>query len=77
MIRRMYEEAGYIVPKIVYWNLNARNDNFPVKFDENGTSMVSGFSPSILTSVLSGKSMTPIDMMLDVVNSERYKKISI
>ena len=77
MIEKMYSEAGYNMPKIVYWNLNARNANFPVKFDTNGTALVSGFSPALLTSLLSGKDLTPESMMFEVVNSQRYEPISI
>jgi hypothetical protein len=77
MIEQMYSDAGYTMPKIVYWNLNARNANFPVKFDTQGTALVSGFSPALLTSLLSGKDLTPESMMFEVVNSQRYEPISI
>jgi len=71
MIRRKYEAAGYAVPNIVFWNLNAR-DNVPVKFDEQGTALVSGFSPSVMKGVLSGTQMTPETIMLATVDVERY-----
>ena len=77
MIRAKYVAAGYELPKIVYWNLNARNSNFPVRFNEEGTALVSGFSPSILKNLLAGKDMTPESIMLDVVNSERYAPVQI
>lgn len=77
MIQTMYSEAGYEMPKIVYWNLNARNNNFPVQFNESGTALVSGFSPALLTSLLSGKDLSPVAMMNQVVNSQRYEPISI
>ena len=77
MIEKMYSEAGYNMPKIVYWNLNAINANYPVKFDKEGTCLVSGFSPSLLKSLLSGKDLTPESMMFEVVNSQRYEPISI
>jgi hypothetical protein len=77
MIEQMYSDAGYTMPKIVYWNLNARNNNFPVSFDKEGTALVSGFSPALLTSLLAGKDLTPISMMNQVVNSQRYEKITV
>jgi hypothetical protein len=49
--RHRFETAGYQMPKIVFWNLNS-HDNVPVKENENGVALVSGFSPSILKSVL-------------------------
>lgn len=78
MIEQMYSKAGYIMPKIVYWNIRSRSDsNKPVSFDTNGTALVSGFSPSLLTNLLAGKDMTPYSMMMTVVNSDRYKEITV
>jgi Domain of unknown function (DUF2828) len=59
MIRRKYEKAGYTLPRVVFWNLNATYDNVPVKYDESGTALVSGFSPSIMKSVLAAKDFNP------------------
>lgn len=76
-ISERYEKAGYKMPKIVYWNLAARNSNFPVQFNEDGTALISGFSPSILKSVLAGDDMTPQSMMMKVVNDDRYSSILV
>lgn len=72
-----YAEAGYKMPKIVYWNIQSRNNNFPVQFNNEGVALVSGFSPSLLTSVLSGKDLTPYSMMMDVIGSERYSLVTV
>lgn len=78
MIEKMYKDVGYEMPKIVYWNIQSRGDNNkPVHFDKNGTCLVSGFSPSILINLLSGKDMSPLSMMLTVINSERYQAITV
>ena len=78
MIRKMYEEAGYKMPNIVYWNIQSRGDNNkPVQFDTNGTALVSGFSPALLTNLLAGKDMTPYSMMMSVIDSERYSVITV
>ncbi len=73
MIKRKYEDAGYTVPQIVFWNLNAA-DNVPVKFNAKGVALVSGFSPSIVKSVLSAdlEDFTPEQIMLKTIMSERY-----
>lgn len=71
-IRQKYEAAGYVLPKVVFWNVNGRAGNNPVKFDAEGTCMVSGYSPAILTSVLSGEDFDPMSMMFDTVGKERY-----
>jgi hypothetical protein len=73
MITRKYEEAGYKVPNIVFWNLNAHS-NVPVAFDKSGAALVSGFSPAIASAVLSGDmdNFTPEAIMLKAVMQTRY-----
>jgi hypothetical protein len=73
MIKRKFEAAGYTVPQIVFWNLNA-HDNVPVKHDASGVALVSGFSPQIMVSVLGGDAdkFTPESIMLKAVMVPRY-----
>jgi hypothetical protein len=73
MIERKFEAAGYTVPQIVFWNLNS-SDNVPVKADKSGAALVSGFSPSIMTSLLAADldQFTPEGIMLKTVMSPRY-----
>ena len=72
MIRDKFANAGYELPQVVFWNLNGRAGNSPVTYNETGTALVSGFSPSIVKSVLGGEEMTPISIMLKTVMVERY-----
>lgn len=73
MIERKYAEAGYTVPQVVFWNLNA-SDNVPVKADKSGAALVSGFSPSILKALLAADmdEFTPYGIMRKTVCVERY-----
>lgn len=73
MIRRKYEEAGYKIPGVVFWNIRASKD-VPVQYNEKGTALVSGFSPAIMKSILSSdfESMNPRSVMLKTLKSERY-----
>jgi hypothetical protein len=63
------------MPKVVFWNLNARSQNFPAQASNSNVALVSGFSPSILKSLLSGKPMDPVNVMLDTLNVKRYEAI--
>lgn len=75
MIKRKYESAGYTVPKIVFWNLNGNTKNTPVRFDDKGVCLVSGFSPAIMKAVLSVKELedfTPFNVMVKTLMNERY-----
>jgi hypothetical protein len=74
MIERKFADAGYTVPQIVFWNLNS-SGNVPVAADKTGAALVSGFSPSIMTALLSADldQFTPEGIMLKTVMSDRYK----
>jgi hypothetical protein len=71
-IETKYAESGYTRPNIVFWNVNGRVGNSPVSFKQNGTALVSGFSPSIMKSILAGENLTPESIMLNTINIERY-----
>jgi len=73
MIERKFEAAGYSMPQIVFWNLNS-SDNVPVASDKSGAALVSGFSPSIMTALLSADmdQFTPEGIMLKAVMVPRY-----
>jgi hypothetical protein len=73
--KQKYVKAGYKFPKVVFWNVNARNDQFPITEDENGVCMVSGCSPSILKSLLSGKDFNPMAILDETIGNERYNRI--
>jgi len=71
-LQHLYNEAGYELPRVVFWNLNSRTKNAPVRCDQNGTALISGFSPSIMKSILSAEEFTPMSIMLKTVMVDRY-----
>ena len=76
MARQKYRDAGYECPKIIFWNLAARAsaDQSPVKVNDQGVVLVSGFSPSIMATVLGAnpEEFTPQAMMMKVIMDSRY-----
>jgi len=74
MIRRKYESAGYTMPAVVFWNLNSRSNDKPVRYNERGVALVSGFSPAIMKSVLGAdfSKFSPENVMLEAVMIDRY-----
>ena len=70
-IQEKFEAAGYAMPQMVFWNLNARPGNNPIKADTTGTALVSGMSPSILKALFGGE-LDPVKVMLRTVMVERY-----
>ena len=75
VITEKYKAAGYKIPNIVFWNVNASGSNLPVQKNEAGVTLVSGCSPSIFKMVTENKS--PEEVMLDIIDSERYSSITI
>ena len=74
-IEARWHRAGYDMPKLIFWNVNANTGggNIPMK-DKDGITFVSGASPSIFTSVLTGK--TGQDLMRDALLAPRYEAIT-
>lgn len=69
--KHAYEQAGYMFPSIVFWTVNAKAGNIPVTKHSEDVCLVSGFSPSLMKSILKGN-ISPIQTMLDVVCKDRY-----
>lgn len=76
LVKQKYEQAGYQVPKIVFWNLKD-HDNKAAQKDDIGVALVSGFSPSLIQTVLSSKfedfeKFTPYNVMIETLRQDRY-----
>ena len=59
-----YRKSGYEMPKVVFWNVNARNNNCPVRYNEQGVALVSGYSPNSLKEILDENFKDPSDVMM-------------
>lgn len=74
-IDKKFADAGYKRPTMVFWNVQSRNDNVPVTEKEPGVFLVSGLSPVTFKNALNTKVTNPRDLMLEVIDSERYAAI--
>lgn len=72
-IEKKWRDAGYEMPQVIFWNLDARTQNVPALGDK--FSYISGFSMNMIEAILSGK--TGYDLMLEKLSSERYSIISV
>lgn len=75
--KRRFEQAGYDLPQIVFWNVDSRNEVYHASADCNKVTLVSGHSVSTFKNLLSSINKTPVEFMLETINSERYKDITI
>lgn len=76
-IDRKYIACGYKRPDIVFWNVCGSSNDFPVSVADNGTALVSGFSPSIMTSFLHGNNFSPYLILRNVLDSPRFTPLLI
>ena len=71
-IAKKWKAYGYEMPHLVFWNVDARQNNIPM-LGQGRISYVSGFSPSIFQTLISGK--TGYDLMMEALNNKRYDAI--
>ena len=74
--RKVYEDAGYELPKIVFWNLDSHMGT-PAECDDDSVAMVSGYSPSIMKAVLNAENFTPMDVMLEALKDIELNYINL
>ena len=73
-ISKKWERAGYKMPNLIFWNVQARQNNIPM-VTRNGITFCSGFSPVLFEQIIQGK--TGYDLMMDKLNSARYECIRV
>ena len=71
-IAKKWAQYGYQMPHLIFWNVQARQNNIPM-LGQGPISYVSGFSPAIFETLMSGK--TGYDLMMEKLDSERYAAV--
>lgn len=73
--KAMFEEFGYKLPQIVFWNVNSRGNNMPVRMNEMGVILVSGTSTTVFDMIMDGD-IDPYSFMLKTLSLPAYKAIA-
>ena len=73
--KKKYETNGYKLPQIVFWNVDSRRCQQPVTMNEQGVILVSGVTPKIFSMIMGGE-FSPYKFMTEILESERYSKIT-
>lgn len=73
--KRKFAACGYKLPDVVFWNVASRHRQQPVTMNEQGAALVSGCTPRLF-SMIAGGDISPYKMMMEILDSERYAKIS-
>lgn len=76
IIASKYNANGYILPRLVFWNVynEGKKNTIPAVRNDNGVCLVSGYSANIAKMVCNGET-DPFKALYKTLNSERYKPI--
>ena len=72
--KKLYELKGYRLPQVVFWNVDSRRNQQPVRKNEQGVILISGFTPRTFEMIRSGQ-LDPYTFMMETLGAERYKDI--
>jgi hypothetical protein len=75
LAKKEYEQAGFSLPHVVFWNVEARRTEVPALAADGNVTLISGLSQSTFRYAVENK--TPRESMEDILNSERYAQIVI
>lgn len=75
-IEEEWKQDGYKLPRLIFWNICSRTNTIPVKQNEMGVALVSGFSPNIAEMVM-GAELDPMTALLKVLYGDRYTPVRI
>ena len=75
LMSQKFKEAGYEMPRLIYWNVQARHDTFHAEVDDN-VRFVSGQSASTFKALCEDcDSLSAVALMLKVLDGERYAAV--
>ena len=75
-ITAKYREAGYQMPQLVFWNVRGNTTDSPVTKDTHGTTLIGGFSKSLINLLLLDEPLkTPMEMMFQTIDSPDFDRM--
>ena len=90
-IRKKFEAAGYEIPRLIFWNVNAQKTTIPEIKNELGLVLLSGYSKNIMEMICEDNfeieivnekgekevvQLSPEEVLENKINSERYDAVS-
>jgi hypothetical protein len=76
-MQKKFANAGYQLPNIIYWNVDARQNVFHAEQGVVGVQLASGQSPAVFKAILENIGTTPEEAMMRVLSAERYSCITV
>ena len=71
-MRKCFADAGYEMPKLVYWNVDSRKDTFLASKNDPNAILVSGQSASTFKNLIKGIDLSAFEIMVQTLNDPRY-----
>ena len=72
-----FHKSGYVIPNVIFWNVNSRHDVFHADSKRKGVQLASGQSVTVFKQILQNLGYNPIEAMENTINSERYACITV
>ena len=76
-MEKKFASYGYNIPKIIYWQVDARQSAIQAHMGDSNVYLVSGNSPSTFRDVLNLSVGTPYDAMVKILNSSLYEEVTL
>lgn len=76
-MRKRFADAGYEIPKLVYWNVDSRKDTFLASKNDPNTILVSGQSASTFKNLIKGIDLSAFEIMVQTLNDPRYDSVVV
>lgn len=74
---RRFRNAGYTMPKVLFWNVEGRNSTFHAKSTNPNAVFASGYSASAFTSIVKGINKTAYEVMYDTLMDAQYDRVAL
>lgn len=71
-MRKRFADAGYEMPKLVYWKVDSRKDTFLASKNDPNTILVSGQSASTFKNLIKGINLSAFEIMVQTLDDPRY-----
>lgn len=76
LIEQRYKRAGYVMPRLIFWNVCGRTDTIPKVTNDQGICLLSGFSQNAIKTAANRELTDPCESLRAVLDSPRYEKVS-
>lgn len=77
ILSKKFNDAGYTLPKLVFWNANARENTFHAKSSDKNIQFISGASASSFKLLIDGLTLSPIELIEKALNDPIYDSVVI